>query len=176
MVYTRGAGTIEMELTIMTAADPKEIVSTALAKGEMDKLLLGMPGYQYRSKYSPAPGNTDLTELLAVIYDRLDPRMRDAAKDALQRALYALSGSYEGIDPISTCILLEAVRGSDGRLNLGLPIEDLAEKLHATIRTFETRLRADTSGGGRDWPDGLLGDLRRLSRNTQKYGGPPFCD
>lgn len=159
----------------MIATNPRDIVNTALAKGELDKLLLGAPEYQYRSRFSPAPGDTDLTELLAVIYDGLDPQTREAAKDALVKALYALSGTYEGIDAISTCILFETGQKFDRRPPLGLPLEDLAMKLQATIRAFEPRLRADKSGGGRDWPDGLLGDLRRLSRNTEKYGGPAFC-
>jgi hypothetical protein len=101
--------------------------------------------------------------------------MRDAAKDAVTAALYSLTGTYEGIDPISTCILLEALRICDGRVPLGLPIDDLASKLQETILTFESRLRADRTAGGKEWTDGLLGDLRRLSRNTENYGGPGFC-
>ncbi len=159
----------------MLATNPTDIMNAALAKGELDKLLVGAPEYQYHSKYSPAPGNTNLTELLEAIYDDLGQQPREVAKDALVKALYSLSGTYEGIDAISTCILLEASRRSDNRPMLGLPIDDLAGKLQATIRTFELRLRAGKSGGGRYWPDGLLGDLRRLSRNTEKCGGPAFC-
>lgn len=159
----------------MKSIDPVAIVKIALKKGELDKLLLADPKYQYRSKFSPAPSDTDLTELLAVIYDNLDPQTRTVARDALIRALYSLVGDYEGIDAVATCILLEALRKSDGRPTLGLPIDDLAAKLQATIQVFSSRLQADKSGGGRDWPDGLLGDLRRLSRNTEKYGGPSFC-
>jgi hypothetical protein len=51
----------------MATNDPMTIVSDAVAKGELDKLLLGAPEYCYRSRISPAPGNTDLTELLAHI-------------------------------------------------------------------------------------------------------------
>lgn len=160
----------------MAANNPIDIVNAALAKGEIEKLLLGTPEYQYRSKWSPAPGDTDLTELLAVTYDWLDPQPREAAKEALVKGLYALSDTYEGIEAIAACILLESLRRSKGRPLLGLPIDDLAERLQVTIRAFEPRLRADKVGAGRDWPDGLLGDLRRLSRITENLGGPSFCE
>lgn len=159
----------------MTRDNSVDIVKTALAKGELDKLLLGTPDYQYRSKYSPSPSNTDLTELLAVIYLSLENSEKDAAREALVNALYSLSGTYEGIDPTATCILYESGKKSRGSAGLGLPIDDLAEKLRSTIRIFESRLRNDKSGGGRDYSDGLLGDLRRLSRITEKHGGPSFC-
>ncbi len=159
----------------MNQTDPAEVVRTALAKGEIARLLLGAPEYQYRSKYSPAPANTDLTELLIEIYDGSDPESRELAKDALVKALHYLCERYEGIDPVATCILMESGRRSRHGRTLGLPIEELAVKLRATIESFEQRLRADNTGGGRGEPDGMLGDLRRRSRNTEKLGGPPFC-
>jgi hypothetical protein len=161
--------------TVMTSSDPVTIVRAALAKGEFEQLLLGAPEYQFRSKYSPAPGNTDLTELLEVVFDRLDPEDRKVARDALVEALRSLSGTYDGIVAIATCLLIEMLRRSDGRNTLGLPVEELGTKLQATIRAFEPRLRADKTNGGDIWPDGLLGDLRRLSRITEGYGGPSFC-
>ena len=54
----------------MTTTDPMAIVSNAVKRCELDLLLLGAPEYCYRSRTSPAPGNTDLTELLVVLYDR----------------------------------------------------------------------------------------------------------
>jgi hypothetical protein len=158
----------------MTIATPTTIVTVALANGEVDKLLLGEQEYQYRSKYSPATGNTDLTELLAVFYDGLETQTRDNAKGALIKALNDLCGTYEGIDAIVTCILIETLRRSDGRRTLELPVEYLAEKLQETIKMFESRLIGDKSGNGQDWKDGQLGELRRLSNNVVKYGGPSF--
>ncbi len=157
------------------ATDPETTVRLALSKKEFDKLLLGASEYQYRSRLSPAPGNTDLTELLAVIYDRLDPQTKEIARDSLVESLRSLCDTYEGIEAVSACILFESVRKSSGKAVLGLPLDELAEKLHATIEAFRLRLQADKSGAGKYWPDGILGDLRRLSRNTERYGGPSFC-
>jgi hypothetical protein len=159
----------------METPTPRTIVLNALSRGELDRLLLGAPEYQYRSKYSPAPGNTDLTELLDVIYDGLGDGDRRRAREALVKALDDIGGRYDGIDALATCILVESVRRSGGRSQLGLPLDDLAAKLGATIRAFEPQLRADRSGAGQHWQDGLLGDLRRVSRNTERYGGPAFC-
>lgn len=160
----------------MITGGPSEIVRTALAKGELEKLILGAPEYQYRSRFSPAPGNTDLTELLAVVYDGLDSQAGELATVALIKALYSVVNTYEGIDAVSTCILFETGRKFDGKQPLGLPLDDLAARLQATIRTFEPQLRVDKSGGGQHWPDGRLGEFRRLSRNTVSLGGPSFCE
>ncbi len=160
----------------MATTNPNEIVKMALAKGELNRLLLAAPEYQYRSKYSPAHGDTDLTELLDVIYLDLEGDEKDAAKEALIVALYSLSGTYEGIDAIATCILYEWGQRSRGKMVLGLPLGDLAEKLQDTVRTFKSRLREDKCGVGRYYEDGLLGNLRRMSHIVEDHGGPRFCD
>jgi len=155
--------------------NPTTIVEKAISNGELDKLLLGAPEYQYRTRWSPAPGSTDLTELLAVIYDRLDAKTREKAKLELEFALNKLVHVYEGLEPVATCILIESFRKSKGRPFLNLPIEGLAEKLNKSIHTFESRLRSDNSGSGQQWADGMLGEMRLLSRNTAQVGGPSFC-
>ncbi len=160
---------------MMAVATPETIVVNAVIKGELDKLLLGMPGYQYRSRYSPAPGNTDLTELLDVVYHRLDPETRAKASQGLLDAIYSIIGTYQGLRPTASCLLYEVSESFRGKPVLGLPVDLIATKLAASIRAFEPKLRADKSGGGRGWPDGMLGDFRRLSGITEKYGGPPFC-
>ena len=159
----------------METPTPKTIVVKAVNRGELDKLLLGAPEYQYRSKYSPAPGDTDLTELLAVLYDHWDPADRKNVESQVAKAVYAIIGTYEGIEPVAACVLLESLRKARGKASLGLPLEDIASRLRRSIDAFSEQLRADKTGGGANWPDGRLGDLRRLSRNTEYLGGPSFC-
>ena len=159
----------------MISIDPDRIVRTAAQKGELDKLLLGSQEYCYRPPWSPAPGNTDLTELLAVLYDRWDPADKEHVQEQIARAVYAIVGTYQGIEPVAMCVLLESLRTARGKPSLGLPLDDITAKLRASIDTFSERLRADKGGGGANWPDGRLGDLRRLSRNTEDLGGPSFC-
>ncbi len=159
----------------MKTSTPQEIVKAALANGELDKLLLGAPAYQYRSKYSPAPGNTDLTELLSVVYDHWDPADKKHVHEQVAKAVYAIIGTYHGIEPVAICVLLESLRAARGKPSLGLRLDDVAARLRASIDTFSEQLRVDKGGGGANWPDGRLGDLRRLSRNTEDLGGPSFC-
>ena len=59
---------------------------------------------------------------------------------------------------------------------LGLPLESIAAELRQSIRVFRFRLEKDRTGVGAEWQDGLFGDLRRLSRNTEGVGGPSFCE
>ncbi len=160
----------------MITKGPNEIVRTALAKGELEKLLLGAPEYQYRSKYSPAPGNTDLTELLSVIYRDLAAEERGPAAEMLLAALKKIVHKYEGLRPVASCILYEAGSQADHRPPLGLPLGELARALGASIQQYSSQLRADETGEGSEWPDGRLGEFRRLSRNTVSLGGPSFCE
>ena len=160
----------------MKTSTPEEIVKAALAKGELEKLLLGAPAYQYRSKYSPAPGNTDLTELLSVVYRDLAADERGLAAEILLAALNKIVHTYEGLRPVASCILYEAGSQADRRPPLGLPLSELARALDASIQRYSDPLRADKTGEGYEWPDGRLGEFRRLSRNTVSLGGPSFCE
>ncbi len=160
----------------MTTIDPMTIVNNAVTKGELDKLLLGAPEYCYRSRMSPAPGNTDLTELLDVLYERWNPTDRERVRDDLVKALYAIVETYEGLGPVATCVLIESSCRAENSPMLGLPLDDLANKLRSGIERFRSRLEKDKTGEGSEWPDGRLGEFRRLSRITVELGGPSFCE
>lgn len=157
----------------MTPSTPQEIIGKSLANKDMKPLLLGAPGYRFRSRWSPAP-DTDLTELLGEVHVLPAEQDRRAAKDLILTAAYQIVDTYEGVVPVATLILIEAVRRSGAQAILGLPLEDLAEKLRLSICAHHARLKSDKSGEGAQWPDGLAGDLRRLSGNSQRYGGPAF--
>lgn len=159
----------------MTITDPIQMIKEAVAKGEIIKLLLGDPGYCYLPKGSPAPGNTDLAAVIGVLYDFIPESERARVRDEMVVALNAIVGTYEGLEPVAASILLESLRKMHNRTRFGLPLDDLAAKLSESINAFADRLRADRSGVGASWPDGRLGELRRLSRNTVDLGGPPFC-
>lgn len=160
--------------TTMIPNEPFQIVSRAIADSELDKLLLGAEGYRYLPAWSPATGCTDLTELLAVLYDKWPTHERQRVCDALSESLTRLVSKYDGLEPVATCILIESLRKSRNRNPLGLSVDELAAQLRASIERFAARLTADKSGDGSRWPDGWMGELRRLSRNTVELGGPCF--
>ena len=160
----------------MADTDPKTIVERAIARGELDKLLLGEPEYCYRSRWSPAPGDTDLTELLEIVYGRLDSADAARVREAMKKALFSVVGRYEGVEPVVIAILMESRRKRDTDDVLGLPLNELAEKLRGSINAFSTKLKTDKTGVGEGMTDGRLGDLRRLSRTIEELGGPAFCD
>jgi|GEM_PF-1837021 len=158
------------------AVTPEAILRRAVARNEMKQLLLGFPAYRYRTRWSPAPGNTDLTDLLGAIYELPDGETRLRAARQLLQSLSAIVGTYEGLDPVATCILLETTRKYDGRPSLNLPIATLANELRLSIRVFALRLRSDKTGLGQGWPEGRLDDFRRLSKIVASYGGPAFYE
>jgi hypothetical protein len=167
----------------MSELSPKEIVRKALKKGELDLLLLGRPEYQYIDRWVD-PYNTDLTALLRALYWDFAEGQREQIKNRLFAAIKKIVNSYEGLFSVAGCVLYETAARSSvdsfGRpkpeTSLGLPLDEIAAELRQSIRVFSFRLEKDKTGVGAQWPDGLLGDLRRLSKNTERLGGPSFCD
>ncbi|MEN6449431.1 MAG: hypothetical protein ABFC96_02985 [Thermoguttaceae bacterium] len=154
----------------------QEIVRKAIERDEVDLLLLGKPGYKFLPKWSPAPGDTDLTALLSALRGLVGKYPHGEIRDLLYRAIRKIVGTYEGLDPVACCLICEAVNRSEGKSSFELPVDEIAAELRQSIMAFRSRLERDKTGFGAEWPDGMLGDLRRLSRNTEHKGGPSFCD
>jgi len=154
--------------------DPEALLRRALKHGRLAQVLLGAPGYRYLPRYTMSAGHTDLPALLDVYYSLDNEYSRQELGKRLNEAIVTAMERYEGIVAAACCILCEVVTPDNKRL--GLDLDGLAISLRGMIAYNALRLRSDKSGGGRNWPDGLLGDLRRLSRNTVERGGPPFCD
>ena len=159
----------------MTKTNPIAIVEDALRRGELDKLLLGEPGDRYLPKGSPAPGDTDLAAVLGTLYDQTPETDLQRVRDEMVKAVNSIVGTYEGLEPVAASILLESLRKQRTKPTFGLPLDDLAAQLRASIDVFADRLKTDRSGIGASWADGRLGELRRLSRNTVDLAGPSFC-
>jgi hypothetical protein len=160
----------------MNELSAKAIVRNALEKDELNLLLLGSPAYRFLPRLSPAPGNTDLTSLIGWLYEGVEHYTQDELRDRLYAAIKKIVGTYEGLDPVATCVLMEASRRHKGKLTLGLPLEESAAELRDSIENYRWRLMGDKTGEGSLWQNGLLGDFQRLSKNTKKMGGPSFCE
>lgn len=154
-------------------SNPIDLVKTAVAKGELDRMLLGEPQYWFQSKYSYAPGPTDVSSLIDAIYICTDDIDILSIRSEYIRALWAIVEKYEGIDAVSSAIFTEAYHRREQRLVLGIPLEELAERLRSTIARGEDRLLSAPSWIG--FPSRFQ-DIRQLSHTTTEYGGPAFCD
>lgn len=150
----------------------RTLISTALNTGEIDQLLLGVPKYAYRSRFVPCPRDSDIVEFLQVMVNEVNTVK---LRTELDRVLNRMVDTYEGVFPVASCILFETARRSRGETTLNLDTHALAAALSNTIDRFRDRLAIDFSFEGANWPDGQLGDLRRLSRVTASLGGPTFC-
>jgi hypothetical protein len=139
---------------------PTDIVRTALAKDELDLLLLGVPEYQFFDRWSGSPYNTDLASLLPELYLLAENGQEVRVRDNLLAAINKIVDTYEGLLPVAICILFESGRQIRDENVLGLPLFDMASELQQAIRVFAFRLMGDKSGVGAEWPDGRLGDLR----------------
>jgi len=154
---------------------PEKIVRKALKRDELALLLLGKPKYQYLPYWSPAPGNTCIVSLLSALRDLVRDYPKDypceEIRNRLNQAIKKIVNIYEGIDPVVTCLVFESRRRP-----FGLPMDEIAADLKQSIRVFSFRLEKDRTGEGAQYPDGQLGNFRRLSEVAESLGGPSFCD
>jgi hypothetical protein len=157
-------------------ASPDKIVRKALDRGELDLLLLGVPKYQYFDRWSGCPYNTDHPSLLSALYLLAENGQEVRIRDSLIAAIKKIIDTYDGLLPVAACILYESGQQFNDKYTLGLPLLDIASELRQQITVFSFRLIDDRSGVGAEWPNGRLGDFRRLSKNTVENGGPLFCD
>jgi len=170
-----GRGRVESEVIGLNPDGNKQapnIIQRALEKNQLADLLVGSPAYRYLPKYTSSPYVTDLGALLGNLYDACPPDKRVEIARSLATAVREIVKRYEGIIPSAMVILIESSRKKDGRAPLGLPLESLASELGASIAQFRQQLASDKSGGGRNYPDGLLGELRRLDAIVVDLGGP----
>lgn len=158
----------------MSESNAHEIVKNALDKDELDLLLLGKPEYCYLPRWTSLQTNTDLVELLTILYEEFGQYHPDEITERLSNAVTKIISTYDGLIPVANCILLESYRRNNESLSLDLPLEEIALELNESIKKYYSQLREDKSGLGSRWDDGLLGELRRLNRITTKKGGPSF--
>lgn len=160
----------------MTQNSPDAIVRRALEQNELSLLLLGANEYQYFDRWVGHADNTNLPELLSSLYGFISDEGREIIRDRLLLAINEIIESYEGLFPVATCILFESSHRSENQPTLGLPLDELAEVLRQKVREFGFKLEKDKTGPGFNWPRGRLDDMRRLSKNTVRLGGPSFTD
>lgn len=159
----------------MAQKSPEKIVRKALKRDELALLLLGKQKYQYLPYWSPASGNTDITALLSalgnLVRDYPSDYPHEEIRDRLNQAIKEIVDTYEGLDPVVSCLVFESHERP-----FGLPLDKIAADLKQSIRVFSFRLEKDRSGYGDQYPDGQLGNFRRLSQVVEQLGGPSFYD
>ena len=166
----------------------RDIVDMAVSKDTFDLLLLGKAEYRCFSLDSAMrsgnPYDNDLGEVLDELYRYARRNPEENIGERLLAGMMKIVDTYEGLTALAQGILFEAFAmsrvddfgQSKPNRGLGFPLDGIAEELKRSIQVFSSRLMNDRAGVGEEWPDGVLGDLRRLSRNTESVGGPRFCD
>lgn len=158
----------------MSQTNTLKLVKKAFKAQKLDRLLLGNRGNQVLPPRSPALGNTDLAFVFQVIYDHLHEFPLEDLRQSLVDAIYSIVECYEGIEPAAVCILMECLKTSPNRTPIGLPLDEIAERVRHCIETHRVQLVQDQTGIGFGWPDGRMRDLRRISGIIAKNGGPAF--
>ena len=153
-------------------AEGLKILYRAISRNEMDKLLLGYPEYCYRSRWSPAPENTDLTELIGIIYDTPKLVSNASISKIMETSLFKTLTTFDGLAPVASCILLESSYKYDHRPILNLPLETLAKELKSQITKFTKAMDSDTFFLNTE----KIEDLQRLSKIVVELGGPSFLE
>lgn len=156
---------------------PYELVAEAVSRGEMEELLLGREPYAFRDRWSPAPGPTDLTTMwTSGICEYVKRNPSFDMKTELEKCFPRLCLSPEGIDAFSTLILMETSNQFRSQSLQLLDLDKAVALLRQAIRDHREELKSFQELGGAGEPEGLLDDLRRVSKVTVSHGGPGFVD
>jgi hypothetical protein len=159
----------------MMDRQPSQIVTCALAAGDLCGLLIGKPEYAYLPVRSLAPGDTDLAALLGALYDETNVSERERIRADYEAALMSALESYSGIGPVAYAILFEALRQERSRRPMNIALGAIAERLRDAIQLHREELSLDFSGAGNGWSNGWIGELERLSKLSEELGGPSFA-
>lgn len=159
----------------------RENISYNLAKlafenKTLDKLFLGIEPYNYIPKFSSASGNIDLT---AVIPDGIFVYIKENESPEnifyLKETLNYLCSQYAGLDVVATYILCAIIyKNRHGQLPTEVDINELSDKLKASIWYFKDKLKNDFTDYGFGCQEGRYGDLKRLSKITTEKEGINF--
>jgi hypothetical protein len=152
---------------------PLEKTSLAYKNDEVPKLLLGETPYQCESQFLHEGMTTDISMLRRTglePYKLLDNQM----EEKLIPALYEVLNSPKGIRTVASFILLESKARFRKQLSFNLDLEKLAKTLNQQIALNKEQLSKVKLYGGDGYTDGLLGELKRVSKITTQYNGPNF--
>lgn len=152
-----------------------ELAESAFTKKEMVDFFLGNPPYNYKPKNSPAPGNTDLSELIP---DGIFPYLANNAKteniDYLNNTLIELCNFPEGMYSVACFILLYNSYVERFDILQKININNISALLKSSINEHKSDIFRSNSILGRASNAGLYGVLKTLSKNTEELGGHSF--
>jgi len=151
------------------------LTEQAIEAGQLKNLILGEAPYAYRNKWSAAPGPTDLGDIYEYGICEYAQRHPDYnVKSVIQNLVIELCNSNAGIYAMALIILSETYNFLNNKPCLHLDLRHIASQVNHAIVVRQESLKADMTLGGTGWPEGLLDEMRRLSKNTEEIGGPPF--
>lgn len=151
------------------------LTEKAIEAGQLKELILGETPYAYRNKWSVAPGPTDLGDIYEYGICKYAQRHPDFnMRNVLQNLVPELCSTNAGLYAVALIILSETYNCVKNNSCLHLDLQQIASQVHQAIVVRQESLKADMSLGGTGWAEGLLDEMRRLSKNTEEIGGPAF--
>ena len=135
----------------------------ALAKGELFEYMVGEKGYAYRNPYADMP--TYPAEVFGSVVSYYNTSGDDSVWPYFDASLAALSADEE-YSWLSVYYLVEYLRYSQRQRPVDLTA--LSATILTNLRTTQVSLQQATKWGGRDYPNGLWGDVQRMVQNINE--------
>jgi hypothetical protein len=152
-----------------------EIAAKAIEGGFIRELLLGEEGFSFAPKFSPSDLPTDLAVVLPDgVYRYAEEKPKSGLKNRIDAALRTFTESALEVTTFALVVYFESDRRFKGKSHLGLDLDSLASILKAAIVRNRKDFEREQGFGGLGFPDGVAGNLRRLSNMTKGAAGPGF--
>ena len=134
------------------------LLISAIENNVLKDILIGIPPYQYDTKYSCSKTGHDIMSVLEVINTLNDKNVLDK----LGNTLIGISNDYEGVIPCLSVLLFIEIRKRDQMNNFIIDTNTILENMSKTIKEHKYNYICDITGDGSGFDDEKYGEIKRI--------------
>lgn len=136
----------------------QDLVKKAIDNDAVKDILIGIPPFEYNTKYSCSPTGHDITSVLEEINKTKDKHVINK----LSLVLIELSQTYEGVIPCLSVLLFIELKKKNEQNNIVIDNKCLINNVLKTIDKYKYDYICDNTGDGFGFKDGKYGEIKRL--------------
>lgn len=143
------------------------LIKRAIKENAYQSLLLGLPPFRFDDQRGSSPYGYDIVTELEV----LNRQIKRLGAEQLKLSLEEMSSFYEGVIPCLIFILFVQTKKEKKECNINFDLTVIVNNLRITINQNLDRYIHDKSGVGKNYSNGLFGEINRLCQNILELSG-----